>query len=390
MRASGSLNLLLINHGALDTNSAYHVLGHAQALAASGHDVRAGMTKLQGPPELELDNGLRVMSHRVLLDHGGAFRDGRPADVVHVWTPRENVRQFTETYRQRHGGRVLIIHLEDPESVVFERFTGHSLQAAREMPKAWPSGLICPSNGQAFLQWADGFTVVHACLQSEVPVGRPCQELVPVLDTAFFEPHQDTSALRAALGLADHLPVVAFHGNDHPAVAQDVRCLYEAMDRLMAEGWEGYFVRTGHVNEALYEDLPFRSSPRCLELGFVERSRIPGLMALATVVVQPGNADPFNAHRLPAKIPEYLMMARPLIMGRTNIAAELQAQGAARIVDSMTALSLAQALRELLADPSAAGQMGQRGRDLALARFSAARVTPALLAFYQQCLAAQR
>ena len=390
MRPWAALNLLLINHSALETNSAYHVLGHAQALAAAGHEVCAGMSKLQGLTPFDIGPRLRVTRHRDLLEHGGGFRDGRQADIIHVWTPREHVRQFTEAYRARHGAGTLIVHLEDPEAVVFERYTGHSLKEAQAVPQPWPSGLISPAHGEAFLNSAAGYTVVHSCLQSEVPAGRRWLELVPVLDSAFFDPQQDTQSLRAELGLSDRTPVVAFHGNDHPAVAADLRCLYEAMERLFRNGWNGVFLRTGHVDPERYRDLSFRSDPRCLELGFVERHRMPALIAIASVVVQPGMADDFNAHRLPAKIPEYLLMGRPLVMGRTNIAQELLAHEAIKIVETPSPIALADALLDLLNNPEEASHMGQRGRKFALERFSAAKVTPPLESFYQECLRTQR
>ena len=46
---SSSLNVLLINYGPADNNSAYHILGHAAALATRGHAVCVGVVK--GTPE---------------------------------------------------------------------------------------------------------------------------------------------------------------------------------------------------------------------------------------------------------------------------------------------------------------------------------------------------
>lgn len=381
---------MLINHGALESNSAYHVLGHAAALAAAGHDVCAGMVKGVSDGGFERLGGYRIGTHRTLLRQGAGFSNGAGADVLHVWTPREHVRQFAVAYRERHGAGVLVIHLEDHEQEIFERFTGHAWASASGAAGAWPKGLICPHEGAGFLAQAAGFTVVHKCLELQVPAGARWQELVPVLDTGFFTPPDGASALRQALGIPATASVIGFHGNDHPAVAADIRSLYEAVQILIDRGRDVVLLRTGQVMEGGRDDLPFRRGERCIELGFVDRSRIPGLIGLSSVVIQPGNADAFNAHRLPAKIPEYLLMGKPLIMGRANIAGELAAAGAALILPEVNARTLAGAVDRLLTHPADTAAMAERGRRFAVERFNREPVTAALLAFYLVCLRSQR
>ena len=44
--------------------------------------------------------------------------------------------------------------------------------------------------------------------------------------------------------------------------------------------------------------------------GFVPKARLPRLLALADVLVQPGRAGAFNDYRLPSKLPEFLAAKR--------------------------------------------------------------------------------
>ena len=51
----------------------------------------------------------------------------------------------------------------------------------------------------------------------------------------------------------------------------------------------------------------------------MEAARLPALLRLADVLVQPGESNRFNTHRLPSKLPEFLASGRPVIMPRANL-----------------------------------------------------------------------
>jgi glycosyltransferase involved in cell wall biosynthesis len=383
------LNVLLINYGPADNNSAYHILGHAAALATRGHAVCVGVVK--GTPEgFEARDGFRLTSHRALLKHGARFPNGLQADVLHIWTPREIVRSFTEAYQAAWGASAWLVHLEDPEETVFERFTGFSQDAARRQPQDWPKGLIHPDRYRAFLESAAGITIVHECLRPLVPAGLPWLELVPELDAAFFSSTEDPASLRSQLGVDPGSRIVVFNGNDHAATAGDTRRLYEAVDQLIGRGRDIVLVRTGQVIPDNYSGLSFRPGKRCIELGFLERRHIPALMDLASVAIQPGDADAFNRHRLPAKVPEYLLLGKPLIMGSGNLGPELAAHQAAVVLPEMTAAAMAAAVEHLLDHPDETTAMAERGRTFARTRFTEGGTVAALEAFYRQTLDAQR
>lgn len=380
------MNILFANYGQSDNNSAYHIAGFASGLAARGHDVCVAVAKSVPDGEFASVGGYRMASHRTALKTGFTFEDGRTADILHVWTPREAMRLFANAHATAWGHASLVVHLEDNEAAIFERFTGCSVEKACTLDEPWPKGLIHPKHYRSFLKSARGVTMVHRCLEPLVPEELPRQEIVPVMDFRFFSNGLKHHGLRHELGIAPTTRVIVFNGNDHAAAALDIRQLYEAVDLLIEEGMDLAFVRTGHVLPANYDGLHFRPGPRCHELGFVERGRVPEIMGMADVAVQPGDGDYFNAHRLPAKVPEYLAMGKPLIMGDTNIGRELASADAALVLPGMSPRHMADAIAGLLNAPDDAAAMAARGREFARHRFSREAVIPLLEKFYQQCV----
>ncbi len=380
------MNIVYANYGEAHNNSAGHIFGFAKGLAARGHDVVVAVAKPVADGEFAPRAGFRIVSHRALLKAGPGFHDGRRADILHVWTPRENVRRFAMDFLDKWGPSALIIHLEDNEEAIFQRFTGFTVDQAAVTGGEWPKGLIHPSHHRDFMAAATGFTLVHECLRSLVPQGAPAREVVPVIDGDFFSPGASDGALRASLGLREDTRVIAYNGNDHAAAASDIRLLYDAVELLIERGRDVALVRTGHVLPTSYDGLQFRPGPRCVELGFIELERVPEIMRLADVVVQPGNADAFNSFRLPAKVPEYLSMGKPLIVGMGNIGAELARISCAMMLPHMTAQSIADTAAWLFDHPEEAVAIGARGREFAQNRFSGSVVIPSLEKYYEKLL----
>ncbi|MEI6536181.1 MAG: hypothetical protein WCN98_12615, partial [Verrucomicrobiaceae bacterium] len=178
--------------------------------------------------------------------------------------------------------------------------------------------------------------------------------------------------------------VIAYNGNDHLANFGDIRLLYAAMDELMERHHDLFFLRTGIVIAENYQGLQFPTGPRYRDLGFVDRSLLPDLMRLSDIFIQSGNMDAFNSHRLPAKVPEYLSLGRPLIIGRAGIGSELEDGAAAMVLPHMTVAVIVERVEWLLAHPVEAGALGQKGRDFAMNRFAGKKILDDLESLYQQ------
>jgi len=131
------VNILFVNYGDFTTNSLNHISGFANVLCSRGHAcvvaVPAGKETLSVIPQ-----PLFVpATFAEVLARPGLFPDGRPADVIHAWTPREVVRKFVLAYQRllTAPGRV-IVHLEDNEEFLIERLRANRwLNCAPRVPR---------------------------------------------------------------------------------------------------------------------------------------------------------------------------------------------------------------------------------------------------------------
>ena len=94
------MNILFVNYGDFTTNSLNHIAGFANVLCARGHAcvvaVPAGKDTLS-----VISQPLFIpATFAEVLAQPGLFPDGRPADVIHAWTPREVVRKFVLAHQR--------------------------------------------------------------------------------------------------------------------------------------------------------------------------------------------------------------------------------------------------------------------------------------------------
>ena len=119
-------NILFVLYHDLSANSAVHVHNFANQLASRGHS-----TSVAFPQGTDSGGGLGAQNYSVRRfaevdgDWSRVFRNNQPPDVIHAWTPRENVRLFCEKVRALCAAR-LFIHLEDNEEAILEVNLGRS------------------------------------------------------------------------------------------------------------------------------------------------------------------------------------------------------------------------------------------------------------------------
>src|ERR1043165_4655675 len=136
---SSRVNILFVNYGDFTTNSLNHIGGFANALCAAGHACVVVVPQHKQTVS-HLPAPLFVpATYDEALENPGIFPDGKPADLIHAWTPREGVRKFVLAYQRRAAeaaartdaaayARVLV-HLEDNEHHLLEVFTGKPFAA---------------------------------------------------------------------------------------------------------------------------------------------------------------------------------------------------------------------------------------------------------------------
>ncbi|HEY0863414.1 MAG TPA: glycosyltransferase family 4 protein [Lacunisphaera sp.] len=385
--AGNPRRILFALYGDFTANSALHVASLANRLAALGHECVVAVPHHVETVRYHPDHLFQAVLFADCLKNPGVFAGGRPADIVHAWTTRENVRGFCEAYRAKTPAH-LVVHLEDHESRILEASVGRSSAELLALPPAEldalvPAILSHPRHGRSFLESADAVTVIVDRLRELVPAGKPVQLLWPAADETVFFPRPVPRGLRRALDWEESHTVLFYHGNVHATNAAEVRELYAAVLALNGTGTPTSLLRVGRDEVDFLGDLAPAVAPHVVNLGRIEHHHhLAPLLALADFFVQPGAPDAFNDYRFPSKLPEFFALGRPVILPRTNLGELLRHGEDAWILDRADAAGIAGAVRALRADPAMVARLAAGAQAVANARFNWQRTAETLLGFY--------
>ncbi|MDX2187060.1 MAG: glycosyltransferase [Opitutaceae bacterium] len=362
------MNILFVNYGDFTTNSLNHIGGFASGFTLKGHSCVVAVTG--GKETLStVDRPLFIpATYSEVLERPNLFPDGRTADIIHGWTPRENVRRFVQSYQQlcQFAPR-LVIHLEDNEAYLLEHYTGKPLGSLAALPpdelrRLLPQNVSHPAHFRHFLGLADGVTHIVERLSEFVPNGIPRIVLRPGVDFDLYNAPEPEPALRAELGLRSDEKVIVFTGSNTFANEPEMRDLYTAIAEVNRLGTPTRLIRTGFTTPTFERGLTDAHRRHVLDLGFVPKPMLPRLLALADLLVQPGRPGPFNDYRLPSKLPEFLASGKAVLLPACNLAAELKDGEEAIHLRSGTPEALAQAIREACQDQARLSVIGACGR----------------------------
>lgn len=385
------MNVLFANYGDFATNSTNHIAGFANALAGAGHAcvvaVPWGADTVRLVPQVHF----QARSFRDCLERGPGFPDGRPADIVHAWTPREVVREFVLRYVARSQAR-LVVHLEDNEDHLFSAATGLPVDDLpsldeRAVRERLTSGLTHPRRSRLLLRAAEGASVIVPTLRAFVPAGKPVLDLPPGVDFQLFRPTPRHPERRASLGFRNGEKCIVYTGSTSFANADETRDLYAAVLLLNRRGVPTRLIRTGADAPEFSRTLPPDVHPFVQHLGFVPRTELPHLLAEADVLVQPGRPGTFNDFRLPSKLPEYLAAGRPVVVPASNIGLDLVHEREALVLPEATPERIADACERIFRDPELGARLAEHATAFARTRFDGASHAQRLAAFYESILA---
>lgn len=383
-------NILFVLYHDFGANSAVHVHNFANQLAAVGH-----ATAVAIPEDKDIGATLGAQHYSVLHfdrvdgDWSRVFPDGRGPEIVHAWTPRENVRLFCEKVAG-FSDFALFIHLEDNEELILEANLGMPFEKLVRSRVETPSNLAHPRNYRSFLASAAGVTMIMDRLERFVPAGVPKLVLWPGADDKLFYPRPRDPARLEDLGISEGTLVLCYTGNVHSANARDVRSLYLAAAILDREGTPTRLVRTGR------DFCPFLGPDEewgrwiSIELGRIPYPEIPDILSLADVLIQPGGDNAFNEFRLPGKLPEFFAMGRPVILPRTNFGRFLRHGEDAWVVEKVDALSIVEAVLHLRGNNSLRESLAAGAVAIAREHFDWKKNTRTLAAFYDQVAASAK
>ncbi|MES2696866.1 MAG: glycosyltransferase, partial [Verrucomicrobiota bacterium] len=399
------MNILFVNYGDFTTNSLNHIGGFANTLSAAGHACVVAVPHRKETLQHIAHPLFIAATYEELLERPAIFPNGKTADLIHAWTPRECVRKFTIAYQRaalahripEHAAR-LLIHLEDNEHFLLEGYTGKSFSelreiSATELDKQLNDSLPHPLRSESFLRIADGVTHIIDKLAEFAPPDTPTHLLFPGVDFNLYRPAPadgaTLAAYRAELGLRDDEKVLVFTGSNTFANEPEMRELYLAVALLNQRGQPTRLVRTGFNSPRFLEGLPGDVKQHVLDLGFIAKERLPLLLALADVLVQPGRSGAFNDYRLPSKLPEFLASGKPVALPPTNLAALMQDGREAIFLPTGAPAEIADTCQRLFADATLAKQLGEHAVVFARKYFSLQANTRGLLDFYSATLARQ-
>jgi glycosyltransferase involved in cell wall biosynthesis/2-polyprenyl-3-methyl-5-hydroxy-6-metoxy-1,4-benzoquinol methylase len=382
------LNVLLVNYGEFDSQSAIHIHHFANELARRGTSCMVAVPTKPETVQLIGEPQFSAASFEQVRAGHCAFPDGRGPDIVHAWTPREIVRQFVESIVVRHGCPY-VVHLEDNEEQLAADALGLTVERLKQLSTAdldrmIPLHLSHPHHAQRFMERAAGITAIIDRLLEFKPEYLPGEIIWPSYNEMFQEIPPSNSDLRGRLGIAEETFVVVYPGNVHASNREEVRSLYLAISLLNRRGYRARLVRLGVGHVPLSDREPDASNPHCLELGFRPNKFVAEALSMADALVQPGSANPFNDYRLPSKLPEFLVSGRPVLLPFSNIGRHLEDGVNCLHLRTGKAQEIADALSNLIDNPELRLRIGRAGRDFAKRQFSWARSAGKLHRLYRE------
>jgi len=383
------VNILFVNYGDFTTNSLNHIGGFASALSARGHACIVAVPSGRDSLSAIAAPAFAAALYNELLAAPASFPNGKSADVIHAWTPRECVRKFVISYQGAAPAPArLVIHLEDNEEHLISGFAGKTMGEVRSMGYEAMDELVSdrlphPMRHRTFLRLADAVTVIVEKLKEFVPPGIPSFVLEPGVDPQYLGAAPIDPVARAQLGVTEGEKLITFTGSNTFANEPEMLDLYEAVALLNQRGVPTKLVRTGFNRPQFLEALTPELTHDVIDLGFVAKGRLPGLLASADVLVQPGKPGPFNDYRLPSKLPEFLASGRPVILPATNIALRMRDGEEAVFLRDGSPGDIADACQRIFSDPSLAECLGEKGASFARRHFDLADNTDGLIRVYE-------
>lgn len=362
-------NVVLVSHCDFTGNSALHV----HAIASELH--RRGLSPAIAVPDHaeSVDDIGRppfpVLTYAEVLTDALRFPDGRGPDLVHAFSPRELVREVTIELLRLHDCRY-VLHLEDNDEVVLSgELGGADAATLRALPltvldRIVQSRQAHPLRAARFLERASGCTVLIDRLLELVPAGVPSTVVQAGFDEAVLSPCRPREEVRAELGLEPDELAIVYTGTIHSLNRDEMRSLYEAVASLRRDGRRVVLVKTGSGSDVAAAFPSLGAGIR--DLGLVPRSSIPEILAAADILVQPGGPSLFNDYRFPAKLPEYLVSGRPVVLPRTNVGLELRDGEEALLLDRGDATEISAAVARLADDADLRSRLGVAGRAFAM------------------------
>jgi glycosyltransferase involved in cell wall biosynthesis len=277
--------------------------------------------------------------------------------------------------------------LEDNEELILEANLGapfDQLLTAADLQV--PLNLSHPKRYREFLKEADAATVIMDRLGEFVPTKVPSVVLWPGADTNLFFPRAKDNDFLKRLGVAPGNLVLCYTGNVHSANAREVRSLYVAAAILNRQGMPTTLLRAGSDYCPFLGPDDTWARQISVNLGYINHVEVPSILALADYLIQPGTEGAFNDYRLPAKLPEFFAMGKPVLLPATNVGRFVQHGEHAWVLPKADAFNIVEALKTLRTDSSLTRRLASGALAFSQRHFNWRKNAMLLTGLYQNVL----
>jgi glycosyltransferase involved in cell wall biosynthesis len=387
------MNIILVSHCNFLGQSSYHVHSIAKELTALGCYCIICVPDGSGSADQQITPAVPIMNFEDALKQGIGFPDGCGPTLIHCWTPREHVRQFTDELVQRYQCPY-VVHLEDNEWEILRRtMKGLGYEEVEKLDPdsqdaVIPHYCIHPARSRPFMENSAGCTVLMDRLLEYVPEDIAGLVFWPGYDDIFNSfPDPSALGLRNKYGIASDAFIVLYCGAFHKINKDEIKGMLLALSEYKEECPNLFFLKTGYnLLPELIESAGLNGFIK--DIGFIPRHQMPELLAIADVIIQPGIGDAFNDYRFPSKLPEALISGKPVVLPRSNIGRFLVSGLEALVTDRDTAESVIHHLRALYASPDWRKNIGYNGRRFAHKHLQWSIAAQNILNFYKEVYSA--
>lgn len=364
---------------------------YANELSKKGHSCTIAVESTDCPERTQKNDSLYLtVNYKEIRNNSKLlFPNSQPADLIHAWTPRENVRKLVEEYRTHNSHTTLIVHLEDNEDSILENYYQRSIDRLRfptqedKIPD-WHPNLSHPNHYQRFLWEADAITTLTPSLLKLLPTPKPSLNIYPILDPATLSPRRDSQTTKSKYKIPSDKKLIVYPGGVTSNNREDIRNLYLAAKLLNDWGTPTLIAKIGPNCSDLEHSFDFDLNQVRIDLGILERSEINDLLIAADILVQPGKNSEFNRDRFPCKIPEFLLSGRPCIIPEIYKPHLPEGIDICHLTSTDSAEQIAKACAEVLAEPEKANKKAQQAVQFATVQYSSPKNGDKLIAFYEK------
>jgi len=180
------------------------------------------------------------------------------------------------------------------------------------------------------------------------------------VDLDVFGPTEPDPRVREGLGATNGETLVLYAGAH--GISHGLEAVVDAAAQLTGEPVRFAFVGEGSAKRRLMERISELGVSNVSTLPGVPHDEVPGLLAAADICLVPLRDVPLFGSFIPSKMFEYLASGKAVVGSLRGESATILGEAGAVVVEPEDAGALADAIRQLAADPERRAEMGRLGR----------------------------